>query len=141
MSGRLPYVKRYKYPHMIGEDREIWSRFIDMFPDRFDTADYDFRVGKGMVTDPSWPEYMKVDAIALTQKRIDVLAWKGEQPTIIEVKKRVGLSALGQVLGYKVLFMKYFSHFQDPEMLIVCEKISIDDHDVLEGNRIPVDVV
>ncbi len=141
MAGRLPYVKRYKYPHMIGEDREIWNRFVLKFPGRFDTVDYDFRVGKGMETDPNWPEYMKVDAIALTQKRIDVLAWDGEQPTIIEVKKRVGLSTLGQILGYFQLFIDVYKKIKKPKVLVVCETIGRDDLRVLEVNEVPVEVV
>lgn len=141
MSGRLPYVKRHKYPHMIGEDREIWNRFIEKFPDRFDTVDYDFRVGKGMQTNPNWPEYMKVDAIALTQKRIDVLAWNDEQPTIIEVKKRVGLSTLGQILGYFQLFIDVYKNITKPKVLVICETIGRDDFRVLEVNKVPVEIV
>lgn len=141
MAGRLPYIKRHRYPHMIGEDIEIWSRFVEKFPDRFDTVDYDFRVGKGMEADPNWPEYMKVDAIALTQKRIDVLAWNGEKPTIIEVKKRVGLSTLGQILGYFQLFIDVYKKIKKPKLLIVCATIGRDDLRVLEANKIPVEVV
>lgn len=141
MAGRLPYAKRHRYPHMIGENAELWSRFIDLNPGCFDTVDYDFRVGEGMKPDPDWPEHVKRDATALTQKRIDVLAWEGDQPTIIEVKRRVGLSALGQVLGYKILFMRDFRHIKEPELLVVTGQISEDDERVLEGHKVPVVVM
>lgn len=141
MSGRFRYEKRYRYPHMLKEDIEVWERFLLKFPKRFETVDYDFRVGKGAVIPAGNETQWKRMVTMLSQKRIDVLAWVDDKPTIIEVKNRVGLSAMGQVLGYKTLFMKYFKHFPDPEMLIVCGQISIDDHDVLEGNRIPVEVV
>ncbi|MBA7546534.1 hypothetical protein ES705_38926 [subsurface metagenome] len=141
MAGRLIYEKRHRYAHMFGENAEIWNRFLSEFPDRFDTVDYDFRVGKGMKLNPEWDEAMKRDATALTQKRIDVLAWTGEKPTIIEVKVRVGLSALGQVMGYKILFMKDFPHLDAPDVLIVTASIGTDDFDVLRGLRIPVVVV
>jgi len=141
MAGRLPYAKRHKYPHMIGENAEIWSRFIDENPGRFESADYDFRVGEGMELKQEWPENVKRDATALTQKRIDVLAWKGDQPTIVEVKRRVGLSALGQVLGYKILFMRDLPHIKEPELLVVTGKIGEDDRRVLEGHNVPVEVM
>lgn len=141
MAGRLPYRKRNKYTHMIGENADIWSRFIDGNPERFDTVDYDFRVGEGMRLEPGWPDHVKRDATALTQKRIDVLAWRGEKPTIIEVKRRVGLSTLGQVLGYKILFMRGFKNIEEPELLVVTGAIGEDDRRVLESHRVPVEVI
>lgn len=141
MSGRLPYIKRRKYPHMMGEDALIWDRFITEYPDRFDTVDYDWRVGEGMPINPEWEESFARMAKMITQKRIDVIGWNGDKPTIIEVKKRVGLSALGQVLGYRTLFTQEFVNFPDPELLVVTENIGIDDMNVLKSNGIPVVVV
>ena len=141
MAGRYVYGKRHRYPHMIEEEKYVWERFMDMYPSKFETVDYDFRVGKGVVIDSEsgsqWPRMAKM----LSQKRIDVVGWVGDSPTIVEVKKRVGLSALGQVLGYRILFMKDLKHFPEPELLVICETISEDDNLVLEGNRIPVEVV
>ncbi|MBA7572489.1 hypothetical protein ES708_14269 [subsurface metagenome] len=77
----------------------------------------------------------------LSQKRIDVVGWVGDSPMIIEVKKRVGLSTLGQVLGYRVLFVKDFKHFGLPDLLVVCAMISPDDKYVLEANTVKIEVV
>jgi len=126
---------------MLEDEKLVWERFMDLYPGKFYSVDYDFRVGMGTViegeTGTPWPRMAKM----LSQKRIDVVGWVGDSPTIIEVKKRVGLSALGQVLGYRILFMKDLKHFPEPKLLIICEMISEDDHLVLEGNRIPVEVV
>jgi len=141
MPGRLPYVKRRFYPHMVGDEIEIWGRFVDKFPDRFDSVDYDFRVGEGIVLHGEEEEAYKRMATMLSQKRIDVIGWVGDHPSIIEVKKRVGLSTLGQVLGYRVLFLKDFQHFGFPELLVVCAMVSPDDHFVLEKNKVEIEVV
>jgi len=141
MSGRLPYVQRKFYPHMIGNDAEIWNRFIELFPKRFDTVDYDFRVGEGAVPTEDLDENYKRMVTMLSQKRIDVLGWKGEDPTIIEVKSRVGLSTLGQILGYRTLFMNDFAHLGFPGCLVVCEIISPDDRFVLNSYAIPSIIV
>jgi len=141
MAGRLKYGKRYRYPHMIEDEKVVWERFMELYPGKFETVDYDFRVGKGVdlvgELDAPWPRMAKM----LSQKRIDVIGWVGDSPTIIEIKKRVGLSALGQVLGYRILFMKDLKHFPEPKLLVICEMISEDDHEVLEGSNIPVEVV
>ena len=141
MAGRLKYGIRYRYPHMIKEEIEVWEKFMILYPGKFETVDYDFRVGAGADIPIDTPENMTRMAKMLSQKRIDVLAWVGDSPTIIEIKGRVGLSALGQILGYKTLFKKYFKNIQDPELLIICAEISKDDKDVLEENNIPVEVV
>ena len=114
---------------------------MDRFPGRFETVDYDYRVGSGAPipegTAENYARMMKM----LSQKRIDVIGWKNESPTIIEVKRRVGLGTLGQVFGYRILFMKEFKNIKKPELLVVCEVISGDDLGVLEGSGVPVEVV
>ena len=78
---------------------------------------------------------------ALTQKRIDVVGWNGNRPTIIEVKVRAGLSALGQVLGYVALFKSELPFFPNPRMMIVCENTTADDLKVFQSQSIPVEIV
>lgn len=141
MPGTFPYEKRHKYPHMLGEDVPVWERFIDAYPSRYDSVDYDWRVGDGVTPDPEWDEAMKRMAKMLSQKRIDVVAWNGESPTIIEVKARCGLSAVGQIRGYRVLFRAGFPLLGDPGVLIVCGRVSPDDERVLRAEGIPFAIV
>lgn len=141
MPGQFPYERRHKYPHMLGEDVPVWERFIGAFPDRFDSVDYDWRVGTGVLPDPGWDEATARMARMLSQKRIDVIGWVGESPTIIEVKDRCGLSALGQIRGYRALFRRDFPDLGDPAILIVCGRLDRDDRAVLAAEGVPVEVV
>ena len=141
MSGRFTYEIRYKYPHMVGEDSTVWERFIKKFPDRFDSVDYDWRVGDGMILDPDTDENIKRMTKMITQKRIDVVGWNQEFPTIIEVRCRIGLGILGQILGYRTLFEKDFPNILKPRILVVCEIIGKDDLAVMESYNVPVEVV
>ena len=75
---------------MLGEDISIWERFIESHPEYFDSVDYDWRVGEGIVPDQEWEENYKRMVTMLSQKRIDVVGWNDEKPTIVEVKKRGG---------------------------------------------------
>jgi len=126
---------------MLGEDIPIWERFIVKFPDRFDSVDYDWRVGVGMELQSGWEDNIKRMATMVTQKRIDVLGWNGERPTIIEVKKAVNISTLGQVLGYQILFVHDFPHISKPNILVVTEFLGGDDRLVLDSYTVPVEVV
>ncbi len=141
MSGRLPYLKRKYYPHMVGDEVEIWDLFVDQFPDRFETVDYDFRVGDGTPYPGEENDNWARMALMISQKRIDAIGWVGDHPTIIEVKRRVGLSTLGQVLGYKILFLKDFKNFGEPDLLVVTKSINSDDKFVLEKENIKIVVV
>lgn len=141
MPGRFTYSKRRKYPHMVGEDGTVWERFIDRFPDRFDSVDYDWRVGEGMDLSPLWDDSTKRMATMISQKRIDVVGWNENFPTLIEVRLRIGLGILGQILGYKALFERDFPNFLKPRLLVVCEVISNDDLAVMGTYDIPVEVV
>ena len=68
----------------------------------------------------------------LTKKRIDVIGWKNDIPTIIEVKKKVGLYTLGQILGYRILYLQENPELKFVRTLIVCETIEPDDINVLD---------
>jgi len=141
MPGRLPYGIRYKYPHMTIEEKNIWEKFMTRYPERFETVDYDFRVGRGSPAPGEFQENWIRMVKMLSQKRIDVIGWVEDSPTIIEVKRRVGLSTLGQILGYRTLFMIDFKNFGKPDVLVVCEVISNDDMVVLKADDISIVVV
>lgn len=141
MAGRFVYGKRRRYPHMLGEDVAVWERFVGKFPGRFDSVDYDWRVGDGVAVDPEWDEAYVRMARMLSQKRIDVVGWNGGAATIVEVKDRAGLSALGQVEGYRILFVRDFPTLGTPGVLLVCGRISPDDAAVMVRSGIPVEVV
>jgi len=132
MPGKFNYEVRYKYPHLLGEDKEVWDRFIRKYPDKFETVDYDVHVGSGIET-PEEPESKPAQQWKdLTRKRIDVVGWNINFATIVEVKKRVGLPTLGQVLGYRFLYQRENpGTFLSPS-LIVCSQIDKDDCDVLD---------
>lgn len=141
MEGKFSYAKLYKYPHLLGEDVPVWDRFIAKFPDRFDTADYDVHVGTGISAlhneDTSFDKQFR----SLTQKRIDVIGWKNEKPTIIEVKHRVSLNTLGQVLGYRALYLRENPETLSLPILVVCRLIGPDDKYVLDHFSVPYVIV
>jgi len=141
MSGRLPYVKRRKYPHMIAEEAEVWERFVEKFPDRFDSVDYDFRVGEGQKIQYEYPAKYERMIKMLSQHRIDVVGWNKEKPTIVEVKDRAILSTIGQLMGYHTLFVIEFSNLEKPDFLCICNSISGDVIIVFKEMKIPWVVV
>lgn len=137
MPGEFKYERRQKYPYLLGPDYSIWDRFIEQYPDHFTTIDYDVHIGTGIL--PS-EDYLTKDSKrlqALTQKRIDVIGWKNNEPTIVEVKYRANLYTLGQLLGYKFLYSEQFPEYKNVPLLCVCAVISGDDLRVFQHYKIP----
>lgn len=141
MPGRYNYEQMRKYPHMIGEDTDVWNRFILRFPNRFDTVDYDVHIGKGVNTSPISNPTDQHYWAQLTKKRIDVIGYKASFITIIEVKKRAVLFTLGQILGYKFLYLREHPEQKGVRTLVICSKIYQDDLDVLSHYGINVYVI
>ncbi len=141
MPGKFNYEVRHKYPHLIGEDSEIWSRFVTLYPERFETVSYDIKVGRGAkvftITDEKSQRYWT----NLTKKRIDVLGYSQDVITIIEIKKRVGLYTLGQILGYQFLFLRENPEIKEVKLLIISSSIPIDDVDILNHYKVPFLIV
>jgi len=141
MYGKYAYGERHKYPHMYGREKEVWTRFMALNPGFFHTVDYDWRVGVGVIVPSGTEENIRRMAKMLSQKRIDVVGWNEEQPTIVEVKQRLGIQTLGQVLGYQLLFYREFPKIQKPKVMVVCEMGEKDDFDILKAYKVPVYVV
>ena len=62
-------------------------------------------VGAGFDPGPSYPDNIRAMSLRVTKRRIDIVAFTGLQPTLIELKDRIGLSAIGQLLTYKTLYL------------------------------------
>jgi len=99
---------RFRYKHMLPNDKRIWDRFLEQYGDYFDYFDYDVRVGEGVGDIVGVDELTKEIALALTRKRIDAVGFRGEEVWVFEIKPRAGLSALGQVTAYEELWNKDF---------------------------------
>lgn len=104
MVGRFPFTRLAKYPHMQPLDVAVWTRFIESHPDYFETVDYDIAVGKGAAVDPSHAPEIQYDHTILTQKKIDVVGYRGDSRTIVEVKPIANMRALGQIIAYSHLY-------------------------------------
>lgn len=116
----FPRARRVQFPHMGPADTRVWRASLELGLARADRFEYDVRLG-GALADlvedghehkPMWE--------TLLRKRIDVVAWTGQQPTIIEVKPVGSFAALGQVLGYGQLWEEERPGGLKPGLCVVC---------------------
>lgn len=137
----FPPEKLVRYPHLMVQDVLIWERYLEQHATEWIGFRYDVRVGEGIELPESEPEYIRGMALALTEKRIDVLGEKGNEVWIIEVKPNAMLSAVGQVLSYQVLFEDRFPDQPKPKLMIVTDRKGPDLQSIAAKFNISVVVV
>ena len=124
MIGRFPYRKLVKYPHMSPEDIITWELFIDLFPNAFDSVDYDFPCCRV-------PEHTKL-AIDLNiagservnQYRVDVIGYQGDAVYITELKKRATPAVLGHLKAEKLFFTRDHENNKNVIMLLIARDMT-----------------
>lgn len=123
MTGRFQFQRLAKYPGMKPEDVAAWERFIDSFPGYFETVDYNYALGTGAPVDPNAPENIQRDHTILTQKKVDVVGYRGSSVFIVEVKPIADMRALGQALVYSHLYAIDHPEVTDLQRMVVAGDI------------------
>lgn len=124
-EGREPLLRPH-YPHMLAEDNEVWSKFLEQNFERLTEVWYDVRVGQPVKLADDATDMEKRIAAGLTRKRIDVVAISGGNYWVIEVKPYASMLALGQVMSYARLFALQYEVTGRVIPVIVCDSIDAD---------------
>lgn len=118
---KTKYEKKPWYPNMKQGETAIWERFLEKFPNEYDEVIYNFKLGEGANipedTEPNLANGFK----QLTQHKIDVVGFKGSRMDIIEIKPYAGTAAVGQVLGYKELYLEHIDNTAKPNLVVVSD--------------------
>jgi hypothetical protein len=107
-------------------DVAIWERFIRNNPSAYHFCQYDVPVGDGPEFDTLVSEETGGHQEMLYKKKIDVVAMKGENIDIIELKPNAGSSAVGQVKNYKRLYIRDYSPTVQLRCIIITDAASKD---------------
>lgn len=127
---------RKAFPERTDGESAVIRAYLEKHITEFDRVSFGKRVGKGATLDPTTsPAAQRATAFS-TRKRIDILAWRGSQPVIIEVKQRVTPAALGQILTYKHHFLEDFPDAAEPELVVVGRESDQDTLAALAAHNI-----
>jgi len=130
-----------KYPHMKVDEAAVWERFLSKSPFKIVTVLYDVRLGEGTVVAEGVPAWVKSMAWSLSTKRVDAIIETAMEFILIEVKSRGALSAVGQLLGYLVLFNRQYRPQKRVRLALVCAVIAPDMEPVLQEYGIETYIV
>lgn len=130
-----------QFPHMMPEDIPVWERWLSLHPADWDSIAYDVHVGAGVDLPDDMEEPHREAAIQLSKKRIDVVVTYPDRVLIIEVKKRADWRAIGQIMGYPVLFRDEFPDAPPIATLLVTESFETDIQHVMDNYELPYEIL
>lgn len=113
-------------PHMLQTDVPVWYRFLDSWGHTFIKLYYDCLLGGPLLTpeqlaDPYWQNW-RINI----SKRADAIAELENEVWIIEVARRPGLRAVGQILVYQNLWIEDPGIPKLEKLVLVCEEVDTD---------------
>ena len=117
---------RTHYPHMMADEARIWTKFLETTELKFERVIYDLHLGAGIPGTPGEPEFMKVLKSAVTRKRVDAVGETADTIWIFEVKPRVGMSALGQLINYFELYQQEYRPIKPVKLAAIGEREAPD---------------
>lgn len=143
IPNRKLYVqeKLPKYPHLLPADVDLWERFMEAHPGFFERVEYDVHVGGAIDVRPWWSAEDRRSFSHLAAKRIDVVGHTPGRIWIIEVKPEAGVSAIGQLISYRLLYEKRFGATAPLVLCLVTDFLTPDERWLTSQLQISVYVV
>ena len=122
MLDIFKFEKKPSYPHMSRADTDIWNRFLDQYPQAYDSCQYDFHVGDAPPFNTLDDDDTDRNQDKLYRLRIDVVGRNGSSIDIIEVKPSAKPPSVGQVENYKMLYVRDEEPLGTVNMVIVTDR-------------------
>lgn len=128
------------FPQMTINESAIIHAWLLEHVDEYDDVDFNVRVGNSVDIGPGATDVQRKQAAALSQKRADVVAYKDGAVTIVEAKPRLTLSALGQLLGYAVLWQADNPLTKAVHLVAIGHTALVDAVEVLHAHNITTEL-
>lgn len=115
--------ERATYPAMQVDEILVWRNWLQLHQAEYDRFDYNVRIGTGVDPGPAFPDNIRKMAIAIRSLRLDAVGWKGDTPTIFEVKRRAGPENVGQLLTYRAVWEAQQLSAAAPTLVLVASDV------------------
>lgn len=126
------------YPEKTGREAGVIRDWLKVHYSEYDKLQFSVRIGEGMTPNPEHIGGIQYMTTRNTQKRIDVLAWRGARADIVECKERVTPGVLGQLQTYRQLFLEANPGQGEPGLVCIGRTSDPDTIRVLQTHGITV---
>jgi hypothetical protein len=134
--SRLLIAKHYP-ERTDGESAVIRAYLLEHLAE-FDSITFAKRIGTGIPADPTHVPGVQANSDFSGRLKMDILAFKGQQPYIVEVKQRVTPATLGQILTYRHHFLEEAPDAPEPALVVVGREASPDAVAALQAHGVTV---
>lgn len=97
----------------------VAKAYLFQHADDFDRVEFNVGLGPGLDLGTGFAPYVQKSATASTKPRADMILYRGNTATIVEVKGRINPSALGQLLTYW-----HFLTMDNPQLMQVYKVVA-----------------
>jgi hypothetical protein len=119
---------RGKYPHFAKRDAPVWTRFLDLYGDRWAAFAYDVALGGATLPDVGVKDAERLGWQYATALKVDACGQAVDAVWMFEVRPEATVSALGSALAY-ALVAERDRVFPFPLVsAVVCESMQGDVH-------------
>lgn len=133
--GRLPNIMP-NYPHMLNEDRDIWTEFLKTAEFEIKRVWYDVHCGIGLPVPKGASQMEYKISQGVTRKRIDVICTVKDEIWIVEIKPHANMKALGQIMTYERLFNMEYKTEAIVVPVLLCKTYDPDIEELMKRNGI-----
>jgi len=129
-----------QYPSMTANESAVARAWLEQHADEWDDAEFNVRVGSSMDLGPSYSDATRAQAAISSQKRVDLVATRGNVARLVEIKIRVPMGALGQLLGYQVLWRVEHPETADVQLEAIGNSALLDVVEILQAHGVHVEL-
>lgn len=119
-------------------DVHLWEKFIRQNPNFCESVDYDYPVGEA----PSWMDTENNEAHAAQainyRKKIDAVCYWPQRILLCEVKPYAETRGLGQILTYKIEYVRQEQPTLDVGMAIITNECKANYKEIFETHGVQV---
>ena len=125
------------FPGLNVYEDELARRWLREWYPLFDEVRFQVHVGGGVDPGAEYDASMRRMYQYNSQKRMDMVASAAGYVWLVEIKQRIELAALGQLLGYRYLWLlEHTDHFQHVELCALGYEIGEDVAAVLRAHGV-----
>lgn len=128
------------YPGRFPGEHEVIADWLPGAVTFYDRIAFNVHLGLGAQPPDNLVEPWRTMAVEGTQKRADIIAWLPEGIVIIEAKDRATTDALGQLIGYRALWLEANPNVPVLAIEVICRRINGDDLYIMQSSGVTVRV-
>lgn len=140
-AGDFPQLLIRKfYPEKTDHESAVIRDYLLKHLGDFDRVSFSVRLGASIAPNPEHLPGVQRSTVFSSKRKIDLVAYTGEQPYLIEAKKRLTHAVLGQLLSDRQLFLEENPDAPEPRLVAIGRESDPDIERILTTNGIDVHV-